>query len=143
MTAPAQFVHPSARPLRVLLADDNHDCTDSLAQLLSLAGCEVQVCYNGGAVLTLAEYFRPDVCVLDVRMPVLDGWRVGPLLRAWAGERLLLLIALTGVGGRQAEENSLYAEFDHHIVKPGDPQELYGDFANFIKRMESAVLAIA
>jgi len=143
MTAPAQFVHPSARPLRVLLADDNHDCTDSLAQLLSLAGCEVQVCYNGGAVLTLAEYFRPDVCVLDVRMPVLDGWKVAPQLRAWAGERLLLLAALTGLGGQQAEENSLYAGFDHHFVKPGDPQELYGEFANFIKRMESAVLATA
>jgi CheY-like chemotaxis protein len=76
-------------------------------------------------------------------MPALDGWAVAPLLRAWAGERLLLLIALTGLGGRQAEENSLYAGFDHHILKPGDPQALYEGLANFITRMESAALATA
>ena len=143
MTAPAvRFVHPSSRPLRVLLADDNRDSTDSLAELLRLAGCEVEVCYDGGAVLALAEEFRPDVCVLDVRMPILDGWKVAPLLREWAGERMLLLIALTGLGGRQAEENSLYAGFDHHIVKPSDPNELYRDFAVFIQKMESAVLEL-
>ena len=143
MTAAIRLVHPSARPLRVLLADDNHDSTDSLAELLRLAGCEVAVCYNGGAVLPLAEQFRPDVCVLDVRMPVLDGWKVAPLLRAWAGERPLLLIALTGYSGREAQENSLYAGFDHHIVKPSDPNELYRDFAAFVRKMEPAVLELA
>jgi CheY-like chemotaxis protein len=143
MMAAIRFVHPSTRSLRVLLADDNHDSTDSLAELLRLSGCEVEVCYDGGAVLPLAEQFRPDVWVLDVRMPVLDGWKVAPLLREWAGGRLLLLIALTGLGGRVAEENSLYAGFDHHIVKPSDPNELYRDFAAFIQKMEPAVLELA
>ncbi len=142
MMALEQFVHPSTRPLRVLLADDNHDSTDSLAQLLDIAGYEVRVCYDGGAVIPLAELFRPDVCIIDVRMPVLDGWKVATLLRAWAGERLLLLIALTGMEGLQAEENSLYAGFDRHIVKPCYPEALFGDFAKFIKRMEPAVLAL-
>ena len=143
MTAAIRFAHPSSRPLRVLLADDNRDSTDSLAELLRIAGCEVEVCYDGGAVLALAEQFRPDVCVLDVRMPVLDGWKVAPLLRAWAGERPLLLIALTGLSGQAAEENSLYAGFDHHVVKPSEPDELYRDFAAFVRRMDLAVLDLA
>ena len=142
MTAPARLIHPSARALRVLIADDNCDSTDSLAELLRLVRCDVATCYDGGAVLALAEQFRPDVCVLDVRMPVLDGWKVAPLLREWAAGRLLLLIALTGVSGRVAEENSLYAGFDHHILKPSDPEELFKDFAAFIRKMEPAVLQL-
>ena len=143
MAALAQFVHPSTRPLRVLLADGNHDSTDSLAELLFLTGCKVQGCYDGGAVLPLAEQFRPDACVLDLRLPVLDGWTLAPLLRAWAGGRLLLLIALTGLEGREAEENSRDAGFDHHVVKPCDPGALYQAFAGFVERMESALPAIA
>ena len=143
MTALPTFAHPAARPLRVLLADDNRDSTDTLAMLLEIAGCEVRVCYDGGAVLPLAEEFRPDVCVLDVWMPVLDGWRVAPLLRGWAADRPLLLVALTGVTGREAEENSLYAGFDHHILKPCDPEELYQDFTAFIRKMEPAVARLA
>lgn len=144
MAAPAfGFVHPSTRPLRVLLADDNRDSTDSLAELLRLAGCEVRACYDGGAVLSLAEWFRPDVCVLDVRMPLVHGWEVARRLREWAGGRLLLLIALTGIGGQQAEEHSLDAGFDHHILKPGSSEEMFRDFAAFIVKMESAVLELA
>src|SRR5581483_7726361 len=90
MTATARFVRPSARPLRVLLADDNHDSTDSLAELLGLAGYEVRGCYGGGAVPPRAERFRPAGCVLEVRMRVLEGWKVAALLRAWAGGRVLL-----------------------------------------------------
>jgi CheY-like chemotaxis protein len=138
-----QFVHPSTRPLRVLLADDNRDSTDSLAELLMIVGCDVCKCYDGGEARRSADEFRPDVCILDVRMPVLDGWKVASRLRAWAGERPLLLIALTGLGGRRVEENSRYAGFDHHIVKPGDPRALFEGFAVFIKRMEAAVLALA
>jgi DNA-binding response OmpR family regulator len=126
----------------VLVADDNHDSADSLAELLRLAGCEVCACYDGASVLPLAEQFHPDACVLDLWMPKADGWVVARLLRAWAGERLLL-IALTGVAGRQAEENSLYAGFDHHIVKPAEPAELFRNFAAFIRKMEAAVLQLA
>lgn len=144
MTAPAvAFAHPCARPLRVLVADDHRDSTDSLAQLLELVGCEVRACYGGEAVVPLAEGFRPDVCILDLRMPGVDGWEAARRLRAWAGGRLLLLIALTGVGGWQSEEDSLYSGFDHHLLKPSDPQELYREFAAFIRKMEPAVLALA
>ena len=73
------------RPLRVLVADDNADATDSLATLLRMAGCEVAVAYEGFAVVPVAERFGPDACVLDVRMPGVDGWEVGRRLRAAAG----------------------------------------------------------
>jgi two-component system OmpR family response regulator len=136
------FVHPSTRPLRVLLADDNRDAADSLEELLRLVGCEVRTCYDGGEVLPLAEEFRPDVCVLDLWMPQVDGWEVARRLREWAGGRLLLLVALTGVGGRRAEENSRDAGFDYHILKPADPNDILRDFAAFIKTMELAVLEL-
>jgi CheY-like chemotaxis protein len=140
MTAHAvRFVHPSTRPLRVLVADDNRDSADSLGELLQLVGCEVRTCYDGLGVLPLAREFRPDVCVLDLWMPGVSGWEAGRQLRQWAGDRLLLLIALTGVGGREAEENSLYAGFDYHILKPCDPEEIFRDFAAFIQTMEPAV----
>jgi CheY-like chemotaxis protein len=143
MTPPvrAQFLHPVARTLRVLLADDNHDSTDSLAELLGLVGYDVRGCYDGGAVLPLAKRFRPDACVLDVGMPVLDGWEVGVRLRAWAGERPLLLVALTGLGGPRAAGRSRSAGFDHHLLKPGDPLGPLADFAAAFERFEPVVLA--
>src|SRR6476620_5485628 len=132
MTAPAvRFVHPSARPLRVLLADDNRDCTDSLAELLMIVGCDVCTCYDGGEALRSADEFRPDVCILDLWMPVVNGWAVAERLRTWADGRSILLIALTGVGGRPSMENSLAAGFDHHVLKPSDPQEIFADLAAF------------
>jgi CheY-like chemotaxis protein len=143
MTTPGtRFAHPSARPFRVLVADDNRDCADSLAELLRLVGCEVAVCYDGGAVLPLADEFRQDACILNVWMPVLDGREAARRLRAWAGDRLLLLIALTGLGGSREVEESLLAGFDHHILKPADASELYEDFAAFILRMEADVLRL-
>jgi CheY-like chemotaxis protein len=143
MTAPSvRFVHPSGRALRVLVADDNRDGADSLAEVLRLAGCEAETCYDGGSVLALAAQFRPDVCVLDLWMPLVDGWEAARRLREWAAGRPLLLIALTGVAGREAEENSLYAGFDHHILKPCDPQEMFHEFAEFVRKLEPAVLQL-
>ena len=143
MTALAtQLVQPSSRPLPSV-ADDNHDSTDTLVELLESAGCEVRGCYNGGAVLPLAEQFRPDVCILDIAMPGLNGWKVAERLRAWARDRLLLLIALSGYHCQSDVEKSMSAGFDHHIVKPGDIQELFREFSAFVKQMEPAVLALA
>jgi len=138
-----KFVHPSTRSLRVLIADDNTDAADSLAELLELVGCVVKTCYNGGEVVPLAEDFRPDVCILDLLMPVLNGWDVAEKLRIWADGRLLLLIALTGVIGKNSEDRSTDAGFDHHIIKPSDPQEIFSDLAAFIVRMEETLLSIA
>jgi CheY-like chemotaxis protein len=137
------FVHPSTHPLRVLVADDNHDSTDSIAELLQLVGCEVRVCYDGGAILPFAKLFCPDACILDLWMPKLDGWEVARRLRTWADDRMLLLIALTGVSGRQAEEDSLYAGFDHHILKPSGLDVILSTFARFVEKMELLMLELA
>lgn len=122
------------RPLRVLVADDNSDTTDSLATLLRMAGCEVAVAYEGFAVAAVAERFGPDVCVLDVRMPGLSGWEVARRLRAGVGGTGLLLIAVTGVQGQEAADNSSDAGFDHHILKPADPEDVFSDLAAFVRR---------
>ena len=90
-----------------------------------------------------ADEFRPDVCILDLWMPVVNGWEVAKRLRARADGREILLLALTGVGGRQSMENSLATGFDHHILKPSDPQEIFADLAAFIERIEPVVLALA
>ena len=122
------------RPLKVLVADDNADTTDSLATLLRMAGCEVEVAYDGAAVAPAAEEFGPDACVLDVRMPGIDGWEVGRRLRAGVGGDRLLLIALTGVGGQASADHSAAAGFDHHILKPVAYQEVFSDLAAFVGR---------
>lgn len=132
MIVPRPVVHPCARKLRVLVADDDCDCTDSLVELLNLLGCNASGCYDSGAVLPLAELFRPDVCVLDVRMPGLDGWTLAPLLRRWAGERPLLLIAHTGLASEYQKQRSLDVGFDHHLSKPASLQELSGCIGKFI-----------
>lgn len=127
------YGHPS-RPLRVLVADDNEDATDSLATLLRLAGCDVAVAYEGFAVVPVAERFGPDVCVLDVRMPGIDGWEVARRLRERAGGGQILLIALTGIPGRAAADHSAAAGFDHHILKPVGYEAVFADLTSFIER---------
>lgn len=125
---------PTSRPLRVLVADDNSDTTDSLAMLLEMAGAVVEVAYEGFAVVPVAGRFRPDVCVLDVGMPGISGWEIARRLRAGVGGRRLLLIAVTGHQGQRSADNSADAGFDHHIVKPADPEEIYRDMAEYIRR---------
>ncbi len=93
-----RLVHPSTHPLRVLVVDDDRDCADSLADLLGTCRVWHPQCYSGGKALAEAEDFRPDVCVLDLWMPGTDGWELACRLRAWTGDRLLLLIALERTG---------------------------------------------
>jgi two-component system OmpR family response regulator len=132
MVAPAQPSHRSSRPLRVLLADDNHDFTDSMAELLVLSGCEVQCCNTAWAVHPRVQQFNPDVCIINVQMHVLNLWNIAPSLWALAGNRLLLLIAIIGCDGLKAEEKPMYVRFDHHILKPDHAEQLYKEFLKFI-----------
>lgn len=119
------------RQLRVLIADDNRDAADSLGELLRLAGHAVAVCYDGDAAAPLAETFHPDVCVLDLWMPV-TGWEAARRLRLWAGDRPLLLLALTGLP--RVEGLSEKAGFDGHYLKSSDPKELLAVLAGHAAR---------
>jgi PAS domain S-box-containing protein len=107
-------------PLRILVADDNADAADSLAMLLEMRGDAVRVAYDGVAVLTEAETFRPHVALLDIGMPGMDGYEVARRLRAAPGTKGILLVAASGWGTEEDRKMSREAGFDHHLVKPFD-----------------------
>lgn len=105
-------------PRRILVADDNPDNVDSLALLLQMIGHEVHVAVDGRAALAAAERFRPDVILLDLGMPELDGYEVCRAIRRmdWGCE--VLIIALTGWGQDEDRRRTGSAGFDHHLTKP-------------------------
>ncbi len=125
-TAPLVAEPGPAAPLRrrILIADDNQDAAESLSILLQLEGHEVQVAYLGRAALSLAQAFRPDTAVLDIGMPDLSGYEVAEVLRREPWATNMQLIALTGWGQDNDRRRALEAGFNHHLVKPVDPNQL-------------------
>jgi CheY-like chemotaxis protein/two-component sensor histidine kinase len=109
---------------RVLVADDNTDAADSLAEILRGQGHEVAVAYDGVAALLKAESFRPEVAVLDLGMPGLTGHEVARRMRQRADLGPMRLVALTGWGQPEERRRSAEAGFDLHLVKPLDPADL-------------------
>jgi PAS domain S-box-containing protein len=111
---------PSApsRRCRVVVADDNVDAAESLSALLAIVGHEVRTVGDGEMAVALAESFRPDVMLLDIGMPTLNGHDAARRIRQqpWGGQ--VMLIALTGWGQEEVRLRSLEAGFDRHLVKP-------------------------
>ena len=107
---------------RILIADDNLDAAESLATLLGLDGDEVRVAHDGLEAVELEEHFAPDVVVLDIGMPALNGYDAARLIRARGSKALL--IALTGWGQENDKRSSREAGFDFHLVKPAEPETL-------------------
>jgi CheY-like chemotaxis protein len=109
---------------RILIADDDRDAASTMASLLELMGHETHTAHNGESTLALADAIRPDVAVLDIRMPKIDGYAAARMLRerAWAGR--LVLYALTGWGEPNDRERTRAAGFDRHFVKPVSVEEL-------------------
>ena len=110
--------------LRVLCVDDNRDTADSLAVLFQIAGFEAEARYDGESALAAAEWFRPDVCVLDLNLPGLPGDEVGRQIRAAAGGAGPVLVALTGLPEDEARERTAEAGFELYLIKPVDPERL-------------------
>jgi PAS domain S-box-containing protein len=109
---------------RILVADDNQESAESLALMLQLMGNEVHIAHDGDEAVRLAEAIHPEVAVLDIGMPRLNGYEAARLIRAYPWGRDLLLIALTGWGQESDKQRSEAAGFDHHLVKPVDPGQL-------------------
>ena len=109
---------------RILVVDDNRDAARSVATFFELVGHEVSTAADGVQALAVAADFRPDVVVLDIGLPQLDGYQVAQRLRVQAATRDCLLIALTGYGQADDRERAERAGFDHHFVKPADPADL-------------------
>ena len=112
------------RGFRILIVDDNRDSAESLAMLLTLTGNETQTAHDGLEALDAAERFRPDVALLDIGMPKMNGYEVCRRIRQESWGRRMVLIALTGWGQEHDKRRSLESGFDFHLVKPLDPVEL-------------------
>jgi two-component system CheB/CheR fusion protein len=115
---------PSIRTRRVLVVDDNVDSAESLASWLELVGHEACVAHDGASALTMAGSFAPEVVLLDLGMPDLDGFEVARRLRAVPDFDRVRLVALTGYGREEDRRRSRAAGFDDHLVKPVNPQAL-------------------
>jgi two-component system CheB/CheR fusion protein len=109
---------------RVLLADDNVDAVSSLAVLLQFFQADVRVVYDGPSALRAAQEERPDLVILDIGMPGMDGCEVARRLRQSPGLEGVLLVALTGWGQEEHRRRTREAGFDYHLVKPADPEQL-------------------
>jgi PAS domain S-box-containing protein len=109
---------PGTIPLRVLLVDDNVDAAALLAATLECLGHETRVAHDGPSALAVVEGFTPDVAILDIGLPVMDGYELAGRLRARPELARARLIALTGYGQSSDRERSLAAGFDAHCVKP-------------------------
>src|SRR5262249_48890314 len=110
----------SAPRHRVLVVDDNRDSADSLATLLRLVGNDVRTAYDGRQALEVAAQYQPEMGLLDIGLPGLDGLEVAWRRRRERGYGRPVLTALTGYGSEEDRRRSLAAGFDHHMVKPVD-----------------------
>jgi CheY-like chemotaxis protein len=115
---------PASGRNRVLVADDNYDSATSLSILLNDAGYDVRTAGDGAQALETAAQFRPDIALLDIGMPKLNGYEVARHVRRQPWGRNMLLIALTGWGGADHRQQTAQSGFDHHLTKPVDPAAL-------------------
>jgi signal transduction histidine kinase len=109
---------------RILIVDDSRDGGESLAMLLRVLGAEVALAHSGRQALECVASFRPDVVLLDIGMPGMDGYEVARRIRANPANRHMQLIALTGWGQDEDRQRSAAAGFNHHLVKPADVDQL-------------------
>jgi len=124
--------------LRIMVVDDNRDGADSLAELLTMMGNHTRTAYDGQSGVDAVGEFRPDVILLDIGMPKLNGYEACRRIREQAGGESVVLIALTGWGQDDDRRRSHSAGFDHHMVKPVDPvtlMELLGGLEIGISRL--------
>ena len=120
--ASAQLAAPP--PLRIVLADDNRDAADSMAMLLRAAGHQVEVAYDGAQALATGRGTHPDVMLVDIGMPGMNGYDLARAVRSEPWSANTLIIALTGWGQENDKRRSRDAGIDHHLVKPVEPAAL-------------------
>jgi PAS domain S-box-containing protein len=114
----------STRPLRLLIVDDNEDAAESLLMLLQLHGHDAHVVHSGMDALERARSLAPDVVLLDIGLPDLDGYQVAERLRREHDGRTPWLVAITGFGADEDRRRAQEAGFDRHLVKPVAPAQL-------------------
>jgi CheY-like chemotaxis protein len=119
---PAPTGEPPAAPVtpshRILIVDDNRDAADSMALLVETAGHSARTAYDGHQALDLASAFAPDVLLLDLGVPGLNGFEIARRIRRQPWGRKVALIAVTGWGQEQDRRRTKEAGFDAHLIKP-------------------------
>lgn len=106
------------RPLRVLVVDDDSDTVDSTAQVLQLIGHQVETALNGAQAVASVLTFRPDVAMLDLAMPTMDGFQTARQIQSLVIPRQPVLIAVSGYGDIRTKRQAAEAGFDLHLLKP-------------------------
>jgi CheY-like chemotaxis protein/anti-sigma regulatory factor (Ser/Thr protein kinase) len=110
--------------MRVLVVDDNVDAADLLAEALAMSGFTVRVAHDALEAMRIAAEYDPELAILDIGLPVMDGYELALRLRSMPGLERVRLIAVTGYGQPSDRERSAEAGFDHHVVKPVDVTQL-------------------
>jgi CheY-like chemotaxis protein len=120
---------------QLLVVDDNEDSAVSLATLLGLHGHEARVAHDGPSALEVAQLFRPAVVFLEIGMPGMDGHEVALRLRRLPGLEGVVLAAMTGWGQSEDHRRTAESGFDHHLVKPPEPEAVESLIARLDDRM--------
>jgi CheY-like chemotaxis protein len=121
METPSRF--EAIEPVRILLVEDDPDSRESLRRVLELNGHSVEAAPDGVAGLAKAAHWRPDIAIVDIGLPQMDGYEVAKAIRRELGGSPTL-VALTGYGLPEDEQRSQAAGFDEHLVKPVDFERL-------------------
>ncbi|PYR50960.1 MAG: hybrid sensor histidine kinase/response regulator [Acidobacteria bacterium] len=131
---------PAFEGRRMLVADDNHDAAEALAELLELGGHEVRIAHNGIDALAVAESFMPDVILLDLGMPKMDGYETARQIRRHEWGKRATLMALTGWGQQQDRQRTAAVGFDVHLVKPVTDLDVLQalEAANWARKVKAA-----
>jgi PAS domain S-box-containing protein len=124
----ANLAVADVRKWRLLVVDDNQDAADSLAMMLRMMGHETRTAYDGAEAIEAAAAFRPEVVLLDIGLPKMNGYDVARRMRQCWGDGLAL-VALTGWGQEEDKQRALEAGFDHHLTKPVEATALEKLFA--------------
>lgn len=126
--------HPElSSSLHILVIEDDADSAKTTQMLLELQGHQVHIAFNGAAGIESAEHFKPDVIMLDIGLPGMNGYEVAKKLRKLPATHGTMLIALSGYGQEEDIQKSVAAGFDHHLVKPADSTELQALLAGVTK----------
>jgi CheY-like chemotaxis protein len=113
-----------AKSFRILVVDDNEDAAESLVTLLKLDGHDVCVAYDGLSAVESARGFRPQVVLLDIGLPDVNGYEVADRLRSFDETKDAFLIAVTGYGRTEDRVRALTGGFNYHVTKPVNPDEM-------------------
>jgi CheY-like chemotaxis protein len=124
---------------RILVVDDNRDSADSLARMLKLLGHEIATAHNGLEAVEMVGAFQPDVALLDLGIPKLNGYEAARHIRQQPCGKDRLLVGLTGWGQEEDKRRTFEAGFDHHLTKPVDPAALEKLLAKVATRRERCI----